>query len=365
MDICDRTGWVRDKLLKLTPSGDTCGFASRSELADITTLDFSGFGTNHLREGDFDGLTGLTELDLGGVGVNSIHYRDGRISGKLSGLFSGLTNLETLRLNGNGFHPRLEDDAFEGLGNLRELDLRGFSENPEGHDGRPGSEGHALGSCWSADEKARIHPRYPWNPRTGSPNAFAPLTNLRTYNWDAGFDTGRISNYDYTPRSYAGNNYSQPPDGPGNLQATRAGRRVTLTWDAPSGVTVAGYRIERNRNGNQGMWAVKNTVDHRTGRNVQCTDTTIFFTYYDRVGHRLGAVGAEPDHLHRQPAVEVAQRGLLRLVAGVLRDRHHRKRRERPRRGQTCPPGGWRESPRCGCTMPKPRKEMKRRWSSW
>ena len=301
VDICDRTGWVRDKLLKLTPSGDTCGFASRSELAAITTLDFSGFGTNHLREGDFDGLTRLTELDLGGVGVNSIHYRDGRISGTLSGLFSNLTNLEVLRLDGNGFHPRLEDDAFEGLGSLRELDLRGFSENPEGHDGRPSQAGglrkqgsHALGSCWSAEEKARIHPRYPWNPRTGSPRAFLPLTSLRTYNWDADFDTGRISNYDYTPRAYASNNYSQPPDGPGNLQATRAGRRVTLTWDAPSGVTVAGYRIERNRNGNQGMWRVKNTAKGQNGRNVPCVaDSTIFFTYYDRLGHRLGTVGAD------------------------------------------------------------------------
>ena len=85
VDICDRTLWVRDKLLALTPSDDTCGFASRSELADITTLNFSGFAGNHLREGDFDGLTRLTELDLGGVGVNSINYRDGRISGDAVG----------------------------------------------------------------------------------------------------------------------------------------------------------------------------------------------------------------------------------------------------------------------------------------
>ena len=116
-----------------------------------------------------------------------------------------------------------------------------------------------------------------------------PLTNLRTYNWDADFDTGRISGYNYTPRAYAGNNYSQPPGGPGNLEATRDGRTVTLTWDAPSGVTVAGYRIERNRNGNQGMWAVKNTRFNVVGPNVPCVaDATVFFTYYDRLGHRLG-----------------------------------------------------------------------------
>ena len=59
-------------------------------------------------------------------------------------------------------------------------------------------------------------------------------------------------------------------------------------------MTVTGYRIERNRNGNQGMWAVKGTVLNTTGNNAPCAaDSTIFFTYYDRVGHRLRTVGAD------------------------------------------------------------------------
>ena len=76
-DICDRTWWVRNKILELTPSDDTCTSVSASELAAITEMDFNGNGTAHLKAGDFDGLTGLEELDLSNMGIARIQYSSG------------------------------------------------------------------------------------------------------------------------------------------------------------------------------------------------------------------------------------------------------------------------------------------------
>lgn len=211
-DICDRTWWVRNKILELTPSDDTCTSVSASELAAITEMDFNGNGTAHLKAGDFDGLTGLEELDLSNIGIARIQYSSGG-SGRLKdGLFAELTNLEVLNLSYNSFYPRLEHDAFEGLANLRELDMRSFSRNPAGRTGQGSS---SLGSCWPINARVLLHPEYPWNPLWGSPHAFVPLTSLETYNHDAPFDTSRIgSGYRYRPALYATNNYTQPPAAP-------------------------------------------------------------------------------------------------------------------------------------------------------
>ena len=109
-----------------------------------------------------------------------------------AGLFDELSSLEVLNLSHNRFYPRIDDDAFNGLGNLTELDVRGFSRNPGGRTGED-KESEALAICWSNEDKAHLHPEYPWNPRLGSPLAFAPLTSLQTYNYDADFDTSRIT----------------------------------------------------------------------------------------------------------------------------------------------------------------------------
>ena len=287
VSICDRTWWVRDRLLELTPSQDTCNAVSEVELAAIETLDFPGIsGGTFLKAGAFDGLTGLTELDLSGVGIAVIEVGDGRFSGQLRGaIFAGLDNLETLRLRDNKLFPRISDDAFEGLGNLRKLDLRGFSRNPAG-------KISGLGKCWTDEEKARIHPKFPWDPRGGTPMAFAPLTSLETYNVDADFNTSHIGGYDYSPTPPSQNNYVQPAAAPQNLQLFRRGEDYVLSWDAPTGESdITGYRIERDLNDQRGRWRV--SLPSRAGDRSPCGLVKVGFTYYDRLGERIATTGAD------------------------------------------------------------------------
>ena len=193
INVCDRTWWVRNKIVELTPADDTCDSVATSDLASITEMDFNGNGGAHLKEGDFDGLTGLQTLDLSDIGIGRIEYDSGGGSSRLkAGIFDELSSLEVLNLSQNRFYPRIDDGAFNGLGNLTELDVRGFSRNPGGRTGED-KDGEGLGICWSNEDKAHLHPEYPWNPRLGSPLAFAPLTSLQTYNYDADFDTSRIT----------------------------------------------------------------------------------------------------------------------------------------------------------------------------
>ena len=199
LNICGRSWWVRNKILQRTPSNDNCDRVALSEMAAITELDFNGYGDAHMQVGDFDNMTGLLRLDLSDIDIGLIHNEDGshpNSKGKgytdnLGGLFRDLTNLEYLSLRNNRLRPGLPDDSFKNLGNLRELDVRGYSKTPGGRTGAiPG--GKSLGACWSFEEKARIHPDYPWDPRKNSPNAFRPLTSLETYNFDKDFNTENI-----------------------------------------------------------------------------------------------------------------------------------------------------------------------------
>ena len=176
LDICDRTWWLRDELLRETPSADTCDYVRIDELEAITELDFSDLGPggnqgifhNHLRQGDLRDLSSLERLDLSGLGLSSFEHADGLFRPSLpGGMFQELTSLEYLSLADNNISPRLGDDVFSGLSNLTELDLRGFSRNPADRISN-------VGRCWTDQQKAWVHPKYPWNPRTGSPQAFAP-----------------------------------------------------------------------------------------------------------------------------------------------------------------------------------------------
>ena len=195
VNICGRTWWVRNKILQITPLNDKCNNVDLDELAAITEIDFNGYGDAHMQVGDFDNLTGLLRLDLSDIGIGLIHNEDGsypnRYTHNLGGLFRDLTNLEYLSLRNNRLIPRLPDDSFKNLGNLRELDVRGYSRTPGGRTGDVNG-GKSLGACWSFEEKAQIHPDYPWDPRKNSPNAFKPLTSLETYNFDRDFNTENI-----------------------------------------------------------------------------------------------------------------------------------------------------------------------------
>ena len=218
--VCSRTLFVQEELIKTVRNLDSitaqqmnewCGSVSASQLAGITSLDFGDVPTYHnthfLKVGDFDNLTGLTQLDLSGLGLGTIKPRSGEFPYEdstihLGDLWRDLSNLETLSLADNKLYPRLPYNAFQGLGNLEELDMRNALEKPD------------QTSC-NVDA------------RETTPNAFAALTSLQTYNGSA---------------------YTAPPAAPMNLQVTRSGDVFTLTWDAPTGGTVTGYRIARNVN---------------------------------------------------------------------------------------------------------------------
>ena len=274
-DVCDRTWWVQNKIVQLTPADDTCATVAENELAAITELDFNGNGSAHLKVGDFDGLTGLEELDLSDIGIGNVNYDNGGTGRLKAGLFDELSSLEVLNLSYNNFYPRIDDDAFDGLGNLTEIDLRGFSRNPAG------TNGNAELDCWSNVDKARRRAQYPWNARLGSPLAFEPLTSLVTYNYDADFDT-RVSGYDYSPRAYATNNYKQPPAAPTGLSTSVSDdNEVTITWTAPSGVSgITGYLIERHINN---VGPGKNSCPKTTNS----ATTFHYVEWHDSVANRL------------------------------------------------------------------------------
>ena len=182
-----------------------------------------------------------------------------------------------LNLGNNRFHPRIDDGALNGLGDLTELDVRGFSRNPAGR-----SNNNDIG-CWSDEEKAQTREKYPWNPRLGSPFAFEQLTSLQTYNFDADFNDG-VSGYDYTPRAYATNNYTQPPSKPVSLtKSVSDDNEVTIGWTAPSGVSgITGYIIERDING---VGAGKYSCPKR---HSEGNTTTWYFEFHQSLGNEMG-----------------------------------------------------------------------------
>ena len=291
VNICDRTWWLRDGILRQTPADDSCHNITRTELGNITELDFSGLGPghggvfhNHLKHDDLRGLSGLTRLDLSGLGLGTFEHADGNFSSFLPvNMFLDLEDLEYLSLADNNIYPRLHSGTFAGLEtSLTELDLRGFSHIP----GRDRAT-QSVGSCWTDEQEARLHPQYPWNPRTGSPEAFSPLTSLETYNWDADFDTS-IPGFSYTPEPYATDNYPVFVDAPTGLTAQPAAEHVGLRWQAPAGVTgIIGYRIERDVNGVGGSLLLRMPSSLNRGpRN--CLPHTWIFQQFDRLGKRVG-----------------------------------------------------------------------------
>ena len=151
----DRTPQVRDAIVKAVPEietpdlgkeiqvqiGDTgfwytetitygyyAHFVTEAHLAAITSLDLSNAEITALKEGDFDGLTNLTTLDLSGNGLRSLipPIIEGiyltPIFAKPSEIFDELTNLTTLDLSGNKLSS-LPSGVFDELTNLTGLNL--------------------------------------------------------------------------------------------------------------------------------------------------------------------------------------------------------------------------------------------------
>ena len=168
LNICGRDPQVVKAILSTTAAYDSCEGVSPIDLAAITELDDIvpvAYGTMRLKAGDFDGLTSLEELDLSGMSISDLP----------AGVFRDLESLRYLSLADNRIHPRLKNGVFSGLSNLGGLDLRGFSRNPGGITNEPGD---LVGRCWTLNQKFMTSPGYAWDPRYGSPRAFAPLTSL-------------------------------------------------------------------------------------------------------------------------------------------------------------------------------------------
>ena len=130
--VCARTEQVRDAIVASVPV---------SHCADVTDVDLAGIGALNLswrsivtlQEGDFAGLTNLSQLLLS----------NNRLAALPAGVFSGLPALLFLNLNDNSLEA-LPAGVFSGLPSLRFLYL----------DGNPGSEGFRPIADAGADQTA-------------------------------------------------------------------------------------------------------------------------------------------------------------------------------------------------------------------
>ena len=121
--ICDRTERVRDNIIGLLNAQDLgslgikdCSEVTDEQLTRIRFLDLAGGGTGgkitSLKSGDFEGLSGMSELNL----------EDNSLSNLPEGVFDGLSSLEILTMQGNDLSS-LPDGVFDDLTNLHTLAL--------------------------------------------------------------------------------------------------------------------------------------------------------------------------------------------------------------------------------------------------
>ena len=111
--ICDRTQQVQDGILNWLSGVSDCAEVTTTHLTTVTELTLESVGLTSLRADDFAGLTDLKELRLTG---------NKQLLALPSGVFSGLTKMETLNL-GNNRIPALRAEAFSGLSALETLNL--------------------------------------------------------------------------------------------------------------------------------------------------------------------------------------------------------------------------------------------------
>ena len=87
INICARSPAVAHAIKEATPSFDFCHMTSVLDLANLTELDLPGGRGTGLKAGDFEGLSGLTRLDLS-------HYILS-LQQLPVGVFDGLDSLES------------------------------------------------------------------------------------------------------------------------------------------------------------------------------------------------------------------------------------------------------------------------------
>ena len=124
--VCARTEAVRDAIVAAVAEVSACGKVTAAHLADITVLDVSFTSAPAtLAAGDFAGLTALASLFLD-AGTQ-------RLTSLPAELFDGLSGLTTLDLSGNDFET-LPAGLFADVSALTTLDLSGddFETLPAG-----------------------------------------------------------------------------------------------------------------------------------------------------------------------------------------------------------------------------------------
>ena len=138
--ICGRTSTVVKVLTLKAGFADAaqCDKVSKAHLAQIDSLLFHKQGMRSLKAGDFEGLTGLTSLNLGtnqlaslpaglfaGLSnLESLHISQNQLTELPAGIFSELSGLKSLYLPNNHLAD-LPEDVFADLSNLEELWLYG------------------------------------------------------------------------------------------------------------------------------------------------------------------------------------------------------------------------------------------------
>ncbi len=137
--ICGRTSSVALAIMEGVarfPGPGRCDEVTADDLAGIISLDLRHQGLSALKEKDFEGLSQLRFLLLGGnqlidlpaglfdglSNLEQLQLSSDRLTELPAGLFDGLSNLEQLRLDHNGLTD-LPEGLFEGLSNLENLFL--------------------------------------------------------------------------------------------------------------------------------------------------------------------------------------------------------------------------------------------------
>ena len=114
--LCFRTPAVRDAIVAAISGVSHCADVSYAHLARIQSLKIRSttLQTSGLRAGDFAGLSGLTELDIGSNGLTALP----------AGIFDSLTSLTYLNLWFNDL-TSLPAGIFDKTTALRRINLKG------------------------------------------------------------------------------------------------------------------------------------------------------------------------------------------------------------------------------------------------
>ncbi len=135
--ISGRTPEVRDAIVREVPGVNSAAEVTQAHLAAITELDVDLRNSVQLKAGDFDGLTGLTELELiirkqltsipAGLfndlsNVTDLDFRSGDLTTLPAGMFNGLTNVTTMSLSMRQL-TSLPDGIFDPFTNLTEVEM--------------------------------------------------------------------------------------------------------------------------------------------------------------------------------------------------------------------------------------------------